>query len=82
MIRRGVFDRTPEAQIKRIAAKVRETKVGTMIIIITRVIMSEIGIRTTTTTSTGVTMVTKMVGLDPMFHLKIMKLLLGMLEVV
>ena len=44
--------------------------------------MSEMGITTTTETSIGVTMVTKMIGVDPMFHLKIEKLLLGMVEVV
>ena len=53
-----------------------------MVIITTRVIISEMGITTATTTSTGVTMVTDMIGVGPMFYLKIMKLLLGIMEVV
>ena len=72
----------PKAPIKRIGAKVKETKVGTMVIIIARVIMSEMGVTTTKTTSTAVTMVTKMIRVGPMFHLKIVKLLLEMVEVV
>ena len=63
-------------------AKVKEIKVKTVVITIERVIMSEMGITTATTTSTGVTMVTKMIGVGPMFHLKIKKFLLGMVEVV
>ena len=82
MIKWGVSDRTPKAPIRRIGAKVKETKVKTMVIITVRVIMSEIGITTVTTTSTGVTMITKMIGVDSMFNLKIMKVLLGMVEVV
>ena len=61
---------------------VKEIKVETMVITTERVIMSEMGITTVTTTSTGVTMVTEMIGVGPMFHLKIVKLLLGMVEVV
>ena len=72
----------PKAQIKRIGAKVKETKVGTMVTIIVRVIMSEMEITTATTTSIGVTMVTKMIGMGPMLLLKIVRLLLGMVEVV
>ena len=72
----------PKAPLKRIGAKVKEIKVGTMVITIERVIISEMGITTATTTSTGVTMVTKMIGVGPMFYLKIVKLLLGMVEVV
>ena len=72
----------PKAPLKRIGAKVKEIKVGTMVITIERIIISEMGITTATTTSTGVTMVTKMIGVGPMFHLKIVKLLLGMVEVV
>ena len=61
----------PKAQIRRLGAKVKEIKVGTMVTIIVRVIMSEMEITTATTTSIGVTMVTKMIGMGPMFLLKI-----------
>ena len=47
-----------------------------------RVIMSEMEITTATITSIGVTIVTEMIGMGPMFHLKIVKLLLGMVKVV
>ena len=57
-------------------------KVRTKVITTERVIISEMGITTMTTTSTGLTMVTEMIGLGLMFHLKIVKLLLGMVEVV
>ena len=69
----------PKAQIRRIGAKVKETNVGSMVTITVRVIMSEMETTTATTTSTGVTMVIEM---GPMFLLKIVKLLLGMVEVV
>ena len=82
MSRRGVSDRVPKPQIRRIGARVKETKVGSMVTITVRVIMSEMEITTATTTSTGVTMVTEIIGIGPMFLLKIMKLLLGMMEVV
>ena len=82
MSRRGVPDRVPKAQIRRIGAKVKETKVGYMVTITMRVIMSEMETITATTTSTGVTMATKMIGMRPMFLHKIVKLLLGMVEVV
>ena len=82
MCRQGVFDRVPKAQIRIIGAKVKGTKVGSMVTISVRVIMFEMEITTTTTTSTGVTMVTEMIGMGPMFLLKIVKLLLGMVEVV
>ena len=72
----------PKAQIKRIGAKVKETKVETMVTVTVRIIMSETEITTATTTSTGVNMVTEMIGMGPMFLLKIVKLLLGMVEVV
>ena len=77
MIRKGVFDRTPKAPIRRIG-----TKVGTVVIINARVIISEMRIKTATTTSTGVTMVTEMIGVGSMFHLKNVKLFIGMVEVV
>ena len=71
-----------KAPIRRISAKVKEAKVRAMVIVTTRVIIYEMGITTATTSSTGVTMVTYMIGVGPMFYLKIMKLLLGIVEVV
>ena len=82
MNRWGVSDQVPKALIRKIGAKVKGTKVGTMVTTIVRVIMSEMENTITTTTSTGVAMVTETTGMDPMFLLKIMKLLLGMGEVV
>ena len=78
----GVSDQTPKAPIRRIGSKVKEIKVGTMVIRIERVIMSEMVTTTATTTSTGVTMVIETTGVDPMFLLKIVKLLLGMVDIV
>ena len=77
MSRPGVSDQVPKTLIRRIGAKVR-----IMVTTSVRVIMSEMEIVTATTTSIGVTMVTKMTGMGPMFLLKIVKLLLGMVEVV
>ena len=82
MSRRGVSDQVPKALIRRIGAKVKGTKVRTMVTTTMRVIMSEMETITATTTSTGVTMVTEITGMGPMFLLKIVKLLLGMVEVV
>ena len=59
-----------------------EIKVGTMGIKIERAIMFDMEKTTTLTTSTGVNMITEMIKVGPMFHLKIGKLLLGMVEVV
>ena len=53
-----------------------------MVIIKIRVNMYEMGIPTRKITSTGVTMVNEMIGVGSMFHLKILKLLLGMVELV
>ena len=78
----GFFDQVPKALIRRIGAKVKGTKVGSMMTITVRVIMFEKEITTATTTSKGVTMVIETIGMGPMFLLKIMKLLLGMVEVV
>ena len=58
MSRRGVSDQILKAPIRRIHVKVKEIKVGTMVITIERVIIFEMGITTATTTSTGVTLVT------------------------
>ena len=82
MSRRGFFNLAPKAQIRIIGSKVKGTKVETMVTITVRVIMSEMEIRTATTTSTGVTTVTEMIGMGPMSLLKIVKLLLGMMEIV
>ena len=78
---RGASNQTSKAPIRRIDAKVKEIKVGTMVITTERFIMSEMEITTATTTSIGVTMVTKMTGAGPMFHLEMLKFLLGMVEV-
>ena len=72
----------PKAQISINGAKVKGTKVGSMVTITVRVIMSEMETTTATTTSTGVTMVTEMIGLGPMSLLKIVKLLLEMVEII
>ena len=82
MSRRGVSDQAPKAQIRIIGAKVKETKVGTMVTTIVRVIISEMETTIAITTSTGVAMVTETTEMDLMFLLKIVKLLLGMVEVV
>ena len=82
MNREGVSDQAPKAQIRIIGAKVKGTKVGIMVITIVRVIMSEMETPTATITSTGVTMIIETTGMDPMFLLKIVKLLLGMVEIV
>ena len=66
MSRRGVSDQAAKAQIRIIGAKVKVTKVGTMVTIIVRVIISEMETTTATTTSTGVTTVTEMIGMGPM----------------
>ena len=79
---RGVFDQVTKALIRRIGAKVKGTKVGTMVSTIMRVIMSEMETTTTTTTSTGVTTETEIIGMGPMSLLKIVKSLLGVVEIV
>ena len=71
----------PKAQIRRIGVKVKETKVGSIVSITVRVIMSEMETTTATTTSTGVTTVTEMIEMGPISLFKIVKLLLGMVEI-
>ena len=78
MSRRGVSDRAPKAQIRIIGAKIKGTKVGSMVTITVRVIMSEMETTTAATTSIVVTMVSEIIGMGPMSLLKIVKLLLGM----
>ena len=82
MSRRGVSDRVPKAQIRIISTKVKGTKVGSMVTITVKVIMSEMETTTATITSTGVTTITEMIGMSHMSLLKIVKLLLGMVELV
>ena len=82
MSRRGVSDRAPKAQIRIIGTKVKGTKVRTMVTTTVRVIMSEMETTTAITNSTGVTTVTEVIGMDPMSLLKIVKLLIGMVEIV
>ena len=72
----------PKAIIRRIGATFKGTKVGTMVTTIVRVIMSEMETTTATTTSARVITVTEMIGMGPMSLLKIVKLLLGMVEIV
>ena len=80
MSRRGLSDQAPKAQIRITGAKVKGTKVGTMVTTIVRVIDMET--TTATTTSSGVTTVTKMIGMGPMSLPKIVMLLLRMVEIV
>ena len=82
MSRRGVCDQAPKARIRIIGAKVKGTKVETMVTTTVRVIMSEMETTTATTTLTGVTMLIETTGMSPMSLLKIVKLLLGMVEIV
>ena len=77
-----VSNPAPKAQIRIIGAKVKGTKVGSMVNITVRVIMCEMENTTATKTSTGVTTVTEMIGMGHMSLLKIVKLLLGMVEIV
>ena len=72
----------PKSQIRRIDAKVKETKVGSMVTITVGVIMSKMETTTVTTTSTRVTIVAEMTRMGPMSLLNIVKLLLGMVEIV
>ena len=82
MNRWGVSNQVPKALIRIIDAKVKGTKVGTMVTTIVRVIMSEMETTIATATSIGVAMVTETTEMDLMFLLKIVKLLLGIVEIV
>ena len=82
MSRRGVSDQAPKAQISIIGAKVKGTKVGTMVTTTVRVIVPEMETTTATTTLTGVTMLIETTGMSPMSLLKIVRLLLGMVDIV
>ena len=72
----------PKDPTRKIGAKVKETKVGTMEITTERVTMSGMGTSIATTTTTGTTMATETIGLDLMFPLKIGNLVLGKLEAI
>ena len=82
MSRQGVSDQAPKAQIRITGTKVKGTKVGSMVTTTMRVIMSKMETTTATTTSAGVTTITEMIVMVPMSLLKIVKLLLGMVEIV
>ena len=59
----GGFRPRAQGSNKIIGAKVKGTKVGTMVTTTVRVIMSEMETITATTTSTGLTKVTEMTGM-------------------
>ena len=82
MSRRGVSDQAPKAQIMIIGAKVKGTKVGSMVTTTVRVIMSEMETTTATTSLTGVTLLIETTGMGPMSLLKIVKLLIATVELV
>ena len=82
MNRWGISDQVPKALIRRIGAKVKGTKVETMVTTIVTVIMSELETTIAKTTLTGVTMLKETTGMGSMSLLKIVKLLLGMVEIV
>ena len=82
MSRWGVSDKAPKAQIRIINAKVKGTKVETMVTTTVRVIMSKMETTTMTTTLTGVTILIETTGMGLMSLLKIVKLFRGMVEIV
>ena len=67
------FRPSAQGSNQEIGTKVKRTKVGTIVTITLRVIMSEMETTTVTKTSTGVTMVTKIIGMGPVSLLKIVK---------
>ena len=64
------FERVPKAQIRRIGARVKETKVGSMVTITVRVIMSEMETTTVITTSTRVIIVKELIRMGSMSLIK------------
>ena len=82
MSKRGGSDQAPKAQIRIIGTKVKGTKVGPMVTTTVRVIMFDMETTTATATLTGVTMLIETIGIGPMSPLKIVKLLLGTVEIV
>ena len=82
MSKRWVSDQVPKAQIRIIGAKVKGTKVGFTVTTTVRVIMSEMETTTATTTLIGVTKLIETTGMGPVSLLKIVKILLGMVEIV
>ena len=72
----------PKDPTRKIGAKVKGTKVGTMEITTERVNMSWMGTLIATTTTTETVMATKTIELDLMFPLKIGNLVLGKLEAI
>ena len=82
MSRWGVSDQAPKAQIRITGAKVKGTKVETMVTTTVRVIMSKMETTTATKNLAGVTMLIEMTGMGHMSLLKIVKLFLGIVEIV
>ena len=78
----GVSDKTPKAPIRKISAKVKETKVRIMVTTTKRVNMFEMGTTTAKSTLTIITIVPGMIRVVPIFPHKIGKFLLGTLEVI
>lgn len=76
------FRPNTEATIRIIGVKVKEIMVGTVVMTIEKVNMFEMETTTLKTTSGVVSMVSTIIGVDPMFHPKIGKFLLGIVEVV
>ena len=77
MIRWGGLRSNSQGSNQEIGVKVKERKVITMGITTERANMFEMETTTMTTTSTGVIIVTEMIEVGLMFHLKIGKFLKG-----